>query len=151
MEEADNSVHFVFTSPPYWALEHYDDNPAQLGWKDGKPRPYGDFLDGIERMAKECFRVLKPGRLCAININDFMVDGKFYMYHADLAERFMRAGFLMYDVIIIAWSSTPFATIFAERSMKTRRCGKAHEFLLIFKKPGDLDIPYNRDALLAGK
>jgi DNA modification methylase len=150
MEEADNSVHFVFTSPPYWALEHYDDNPAQLGWKDGKPRTYIEFLDGIQRVAAESFRVLKSGRFCAININDFRYEGKFYLYHMDLAARFLAVGFEMHDVAILAWSTTPFSTIFAERTMKNRMLGKSHEYILIFKKPGGDAPTYDRERLLAG-
>ena len=130
MEEADNSVHFVFTSPPYWNLEFYGDHPAQLGWN----HTYPEFLDGIQRVAAESFRVLKPGRYAAININDFQADGKFYMYHADLAERFVRVGFALHDLIIVKWAAS-FGTIFASQVESRKKVGKMHEFLVVLKKP----------------
>ena len=131
MVEQDNSVDFIFTSPPYWDLEHYDDHPEQLGI--GKT--YEQFLDGLQRVASECLRVLKPGKFCVFNVNDFRKDKKFYTYHADVLDRFQRAGFDQFDVIIMMWPSIPFRSIFATQVEKDKKTGKAHEYILVFQKP----------------
>ena len=130
LEEGDCSVDLVFTSPPYWDLEHYDDHPEQLGI--GKT--YEQFLDGLQRVAAECFRVLKPGKFCVFNVNDFRKDGRLYLYHADTLDRFQRAGFEPFDVIIMLWPSIPFRSIFATQVERDKKTGKAHEYLLVFRK-----------------
>ncbi|MDO9541657.1 MAG: DNA methyltransferase [Kiritimatiellia bacterium] len=61
----DASVHLVITSPPYWQLKDYGAQ-NQIGYNDS----YGAYIDNLNRVWKECFRVLHPGcRLC-INIGD---------------------------------------------------------------------------------
>jgi len=64
-EVKDESVHLVITSPPYWQLKDYGAK-EQIGYNDS----YGDYIDNLNRVWKECHRVLHPGcRLC-INIGD---------------------------------------------------------------------------------
>lgn len=129
MEEADNTVDLVFTSPPYWDVEFYDDNPSQLGYK----KTYEEFLDGMQRVGAECFRVLKPGKLCVFNVADFRKD-RFYMYHADLVDRFLKVGFALFDVVIMIWSTIAIRSMFADVTEKTKVTGKTHEYILVFKK-----------------
>ncbi len=64
-EVADESVHLIVTSPPYWQIKDYgDDN--QIGFND----LYEDYINNLNLVWHECFRVLHPGcRLC-INIGD---------------------------------------------------------------------------------
>ena len=131
MKEADSTIDLIFTSPPYWDLEHYDDDPRQLGI--GKT--YNQFLEGMERVTLECLRVLKPGKFCVFNVNDFRKDGRFYPYHADTMNLFQKVGFNIFDVIIMAWPSLPFRSIFATQVEATKQTGKQHEFILVFKKP----------------
>jgi len=131
MEEVeDESVDFILTSPPYWDLEYYDEHPDQLGFG----HTYEEFLDGLERVVKECYRTLKPGKFCIFNVNDFIKDGTFYTYHSDLKDRFLKTDFVLWDTIIIRWPGA-FKSMFASQLGKTKRLGKAHEYLMVFKKP----------------
>src|SRR5215813_5519791 len=52
---------FTITSPPYYNLEHYGDEPEQLGLGAAS---YTDFLDRLFAVMVENFRVLKAGRFC---------------------------------------------------------------------------------------
>lgn len=64
-EVKDNSVHLVITSPPYWQLKDYGVK-NQIGFNDS----YQDYIDNLNKIWHECFRVLHPGcRLC-VNIGD---------------------------------------------------------------------------------
>lgn len=64
----DNEIDFVFTSPPYFNLEIYSDEPTQSynefseieGWLEGYVRPTCAAIR----------KALKPGALAAINIAD---------------------------------------------------------------------------------
>ena len=53
----DESIHLVVTSPPYWNLKRYNEHPDQLGHVND----YESFLDELEKVWREVFRVLVPG------------------------------------------------------------------------------------------
>jgi site-specific DNA-methyltransferase (adenine-specific) len=64
-EVKDELVHLVITSPPYWQLKDYGVK-NQIGFNDS----YQDYIDNLNKVWKECYRILYPGcRLC-INIGD---------------------------------------------------------------------------------
>jgi DNA modification methylase len=57
------SVHLVATSPPYWTLKKYNDHPDQLGYIED----YEVFLEELDKVWRECARVLVPGgRVCCV-------------------------------------------------------------------------------------
>ena len=62
----DNSIDLICAHPPYANIIHYTDS------KEGDLSFYdiGEFLEEMTKVAKESFRVLKPGRQCAILIGD---------------------------------------------------------------------------------
>ena len=60
---ANESVHLVVTSPPYWTLKKYEDNERQLG----EIEDYNTFLDELDKVWWECERALAPGgRICCV-------------------------------------------------------------------------------------
>lgn len=68
---ACESVHLVVTSPPYFNLKPYasDNEGRQLGRIDD----YDAFLDELDRVWRECARVLVPGgRICCV-IGDILI------------------------------------------------------------------------------
>ena len=62
---ADNTVHLVITSPPYWRIKDYG-NEDQIGFYDTLEK----YLNRLNRIWKECIRVLNPGCKLCINIGD---------------------------------------------------------------------------------
>jgi len=59
----DETVHLVVTSPPYWTLKQYEPNHCQLG----EIASYESFLDELDKVWRECVRVLAPGgRICCV-------------------------------------------------------------------------------------
>ena len=69
---ADDSVHLVVTSPPYWTLKEYTASEHQMGAIED----YGKFLVELDRVWAECARVLVPGgRICCV-VGDVCVSRK---------------------------------------------------------------------------
>ncbi len=56
-ELESGSVHLILTSPPYWTLKQYRESPGQLG----SVTEYERFLSELDRVWRECFRLLAPG------------------------------------------------------------------------------------------
>jgi len=72
-ELADESVHLIVTSPPYWQLKDYGDE-RQIGFHDS----YEDYINNLNLVWQECFRVLHKGcRLC-VNIGDQFARSVYY-------------------------------------------------------------------------
>ncbi len=69
----DKSVQLIITSPPYWQLKDYgSDN--QIGYNDS----YEEYINNLNLVWSECYRVLEDGcRLC-INIGDQFARAVYY-------------------------------------------------------------------------
>jgi site-specific DNA-methyltransferase (adenine-specific) len=91
----DASVHLVVTSPPYWTLKQYaPGNKAQLG----DVEKYENFLTELDKVWRECARVLVPGgRICFV-VGDVCIprkrEGRHYVMplHADIQVRARKLG-----------------------------------------------------------
>jgi len=87
----DATIHLIVTSPPYYN--------APFDYK-GLFSNYNQYLGVLNHFAKESFRVLKEGRIVALNIDDMLVDGVKYPIVADATQIFQNAGFRYRDRII---------------------------------------------------
>lgn len=93
---ADETIHLVVTSPPYFNLKPYESHAsgAQLGRIDD----YENFLAELDKVWSECARVLVPGgRICCI-VGDVLVprrrNGRHYILPlpSDIQVRSRRFG-----------------------------------------------------------
>lgn len=91
----DKSVHLVLTSPPYFNLKEYRKGKNQLGILDN----YQDFIDELEKVWKECYRVLVPGGRVVCVVGDVCLSRRKYgrhvvmPLHADIAVSCRKIGF----------------------------------------------------------
>lgn len=88
---ADNRVHLIITSPPYFN--------APFDYK-GLYETYDEYLEVLLLVAQECYRVLQSGRIFALNIDDMLVNGEKYPITADATKIFQKAGFRYRDRLI---------------------------------------------------
>ena len=69
----DRSVQLIITSPPYWQLKDYGSDD-QIGFNDS----YEEYINNLNLVWQECYRVLSDGcRLC-INIGDQFARSVYY-------------------------------------------------------------------------
>lgn len=71
------SIDCCITSPPYWGLRSYSDDPRELG-KEATPEEYVERLVAV---FAEVRRVLKPAGTVALNLGDSYASGKGTCYN----------------------------------------------------------------------
>jgi site-specific DNA-methyltransferase (adenine-specific) len=142
-ELKDESVHLIVTSPPYWQLKDYGIG-SQIGFNDS----YEDYINNLNLVWKECYRVLHNGcRLC-INIGDQFARSVYYGRYKiiPIREEIIRfcetIGFDYMGAIIwqkvTTCNTTGGATIMGSFPYPRNGIIKLdYEFILIFKKLGD--------------
>lgn len=72
-ELPDNSIDLVITSPPYWQLKDYGIE-NQIGYNDS----YEQYINHLNLVWKECYRVLDNGSRLCINIGDQFARAVYY-------------------------------------------------------------------------
>jgi site-specific DNA-methyltransferase (adenine-specific) len=147
----DESVHLVVTSPPYWNLKRYAENPDQLG----HIKDYEAFLAELAKVWTHVFRVLVPGGRLVCVVGDVCVArrnfGRHLVFplHADICVLCRRLGFDNLNPII--WHKISNAVFEANKTSKF--LGKPYEpnaiikndmeFILMQRKPGGYRQPTN--------
>jgi site-specific DNA-methyltransferase (adenine-specific) len=139
----DDSVHLVVTSPPYWQLKDYG-NGSQIGFNDS----YEDYINNLNLVWKECYRVLHQGcRLC-VNIGDQFARSVYYGRYKVIPIReeiikfcetigFDYMGAIIWQKVTTC-NTTGGATIMGSFPYPRNGIIKLdYEFILIFKKLGD--------------
>ena len=144
MEELkDESVHLTITSPPYWQLKDYG-NGSQIGFNDS----YEDYINNLNLVWKECYRVLHKGcRLC-INIGDQFARSVYYGRYKIIPIReeiikfcetigFDYMGAIIWQKVTTC-NTTGGATVMGSFPYPRNGIIKLdYEFILILKKLGD--------------
>ena len=69
----DQSVHLIITSPPYWQLKDYG-SEEQIGFHDS----YEDYINHLNMVWQECYRVLHDGCRMCVNIGDQFARSVYY-------------------------------------------------------------------------
>ncbi|PIW39645.1 MAG: site-specific DNA-methyltransferase [Chloroflexi bacterium CG15_BIG_FIL_POST_REV_8_21_14_020_46_15] len=92
----DKSVDLICAHPPYANIIHYTDSKeGDLSFFD-----IDDFLKEMTKVAKESFRVLKPGRQCAILIGDTRRKKHVIPLGFKLINVYLDAGFKLKELVI---------------------------------------------------
>jgi DNA modification methylase len=137
-----NSIDLVVTSPPYWDIlieKRTADYKPQRDYGDdvrdlGRIRNYGEFLDALAAIFANVFVAMRRGAYCCTVIMDLRKKDAFYPYHSDFAEAMQKVGF-KYDDLIIWDRRQEYNSMRPLGYPYVFRVNKAHEYILIFKKP----------------
>lgn len=154
---SDESIHLVVTSPPYWNLKRYNENPDQLGHIND----YESFLVELKKVWREAFRVLVPGGRLVCVVGDVCVSrrsfGRHLVFplHSDICVLCRKIGFDNLNPII--WHKIANASFEVENGSKF--LGKPYEpnaiikndieFILMQRKPGGYRKPTEEQRMLS--
>lgn len=143
------SVHLVCTSPPYAMLKEYPDYPGQMG----NLPVYDEFVEELDKVWRECLRILVPGGRVACVVGDVCISRRKGGRHhvlplsADIQVRARKLGFD--NLTPIRWLKV--ANIKLEASRSSRFLGKPNlpngvvkndlEHILLLRKPGGYRSP----------
>lgn len=142
-ELENNSVHLVVTSPPYWQLKDYG-NEEQIGYNQS----YQNYINNLNLVWKECYRVLNPGCRMMINIGDQFARAVYYGRYkvipirTEIIKFCETIGFDYMGAIIwqkkTTMNTTGGATVMGSYPYPRNGIIEIdYEFILIFKKPGN--------------
>lgn len=138
-------IALTVTSPPYWNAIDYN---VHANDKDQFYRTrsysagfttYGDYLDWLEDIFQEVYRVTKPGGYCAIVIGTVLLDGNLYPVPFDIGARLTKNEWMFHQDII--WHKCTAGVKRAGVSIQNPFPGYYYpnimnEYILIFRKPG---------------
>lgn len=121
-----NSIDFAFSSPPYFDLEVYSDEPTQCF---NKFPNLNDWLEGYVRATiKNIYHMLKAGRCYAVNIADFKVGSGTCAYVDEWIRISTEEGMPLFDTVYLGVTARA-------GSAEQAKGEKKKENILIFKKP----------------
>jgi len=136
----------VFSCPPYFDLEVYGDDPADLSAYKG----YDAFAKDYGAIIAQCVARLRPERFACFVVGDIRdKKGLYRNFPADTIAAFQAAGAALYNeaVLITAVGSLPIRV--GRQFSAGRKLGKTHQNVLIFFKGdpakigatfGDVDV-----------
>ncbi len=119
---SDETVQLTVTSPPYWGLRNYGMR-NQIGYDDS----YQEYLERLEIVWKECFRVLRKSGTLWVNIGKRLINDNMVLFANDIAESASKVGFVLKDIII--WHKPVFVPTSGKNNLTDR-----YEHVLFFTK-----------------
>ena len=128
----NDSIDFALTHPPYVDIIKYSEGKIKddiSGIHD-----IAEFCDEIEKMARELYRVLKPGKFCAILMGDTRRNTLYQPLAFRVMERFLNVGFTLKEDIIKRQFNCQATGFWVKKSKESNFLLIMHEHLFIFKK-----------------
>ena len=124
----DNSIDFICTHPPYSNIIKYSEDIEE----DISLLSTDVFLQEMQKVAAESFRVLRNGKMCAVMMGDIRVRGKAVPLGFRVMECFLGAGFQNKEIIIKEQHNCH-STGYWQKQKKDFLL-LAHEYIFVFQK-----------------
>lgn len=135
----DNFVDMVFIDSPYGDNVNYSNEPGDIG-KISAEDP--KFYEELEKVAREIYRILKPGKVIGWLIGDQWVKRKFTPVGFKIYEMLVdKVGFEPIDLICVARRNQSSNTgVWHYRAKKFNFFLRGFKYLLIVRKSGSSEI-----------
>jgi DNA modification methylase len=161
----DASIDLIATHPPYASIIPYN-KKEKINGDLSNIHSIDEYINGMREIAKESYRVLKPGRFCAILVGDT----RRHRHHVPIAFRtmqaFLEAGFILReDIIKYQWKTKTTREKWGGLTKVAEECWVSidkktkkyymdfyllyYEHLFIFRKPENgEDITRYKDSMI---
>lgn len=128
----NEEIDFALTHPPYADIVKYSEGkiPEDLS----NIHDIEKFCDETEKVAKELYRVLKPGKFCAILMGDTRRNKMYQPLAYKVMDRFLKAGFMLKEDIIKRQFNCKATGFWVNKSKEANFLLIMHEHLFIFQK-----------------
>lgn len=146
----ENKIDMFIYSPPFASMYTYSSSINDLG----NCRTYEEFLHHYEYVVKEISRTLKPGRISCVHCMDIPRSGDYGIsdFPGDIIRMHENNGFKYWDrkniwkePLRVAIRTRQRALMHHQLVNDTLKCrGALADYLLIFKKKGENEIPVKK-------
>ena len=145
----DNSIHLVLTSPPYFNLKEYRRGHDQLGIIDD----YQTFIGELEKVWRECYRILVPGGRIVCVVGDVCLSRRknghhvVLPLHSDIAVSCRVIGFdnlnpiLWHKISNASFEANTTSSILGKPFEPNAIIKNDVEYILMARKPGGYRKP----------
>lgn len=128
----DNEIDFALTHPPYADIIKYSEGKIQEDLSN--IHDIDEFVEEIGKVANELYRVLKPGKYCAILMGDTRRKTMYQPLAYKVMDVFLKAGFGLKEDIIKRQFNCKATGFWVNKSKEANFLLIMHEHLFIFKK-----------------
>lgn len=144
-----STIDLTITSPPYFNAKLYNEEENNIG----NNKNYQDYLDKIELLIKEMFRITKPGGYICFNTSPVIDEGKRFAIPFDIHPLFLKHSFEFNEDII--WRKPDGAAklrcggwVQNKQRPTTWHPNIVTEYINIYKKPGEKELGTFQDSAL---
>jgi hypothetical protein len=129
--DLDGPADLLFSCPPYYDLERYSDDPADLS----NAASYEEFMASYSEIIRLAVDRLAPNRFACFVVGDIRgSDGAYRGFVPDTIRAFEAAGAAFYNDIVLVTAVGSLALRAARIFSGGRKVGKAHQNVLVFVK-----------------
>lgn len=139
----DNSIDLICAHPPYSNIVNYTYNNDN----DLSNYEVNDFLNEIEKVAMESYRILKDNKYCSILIGDMRKNKNVIPLGFWTIEKYLKTGFKLKELIIKRQHNCKTTGFWYTNSIKFNFLLLAHEYLAVFEKSKKNGIENHRGGV----
>lgn len=124
----NEGIDFICTHPPYANIINYSEGiEGDISYLD-----VDDFIESMKQVAEESYRVLKPGKICAVMMGDMRKHGKVIPLGFKVMETFLSVGFKSKEIIIKEQFNCRSSKYWTTKNNSFLLL--AHEYIFVFEK-----------------
>jgi DNA modification methylase len=139
-----DGVDLVFSCPPYFDLEVYSDDPADIS-----AMSYPDFAEAYDDIIAQAVGKLRRGRFAVFVVSEVRgPTGPYRGLVPHTIRAFERAGAAFYNEIVLVNSIGSLPIRITKQFEASRKIGRTHQNVLVFVKGGapERGWSYDREA-----